>query len=202
MFFFFQISVYIRSKYKLCDDINDCIIKLQNESKLAVAVSRYHIAAYHSAEKFDFFCFSKGNSVSTFPVSIITTHNFHLLPKMNYIIGHMSEHGHIIKWVRDQYSGSLWKKIRERRYFAKNFGVASEKRIITLTLTHISGAMAILYIGSATAFFVFILELLIGKRMQSLSNQYQQKKCVQLRVFSIFEKFISVDCMFHKLKNK
>lgn len=174
----------------VCDDINKCIQKLNNHSKLAVAVSRSHISGYRSAENIDFFCFAKLSSVYSFPVSIVSVHQFHLLPKINQYIGQLLEHGLISKWVRVQYYGSLEKKGQERRYYAKNFGLPQSDKMIILTVNHISGAIVILYIGYGVALIVFAIEVMIGEKLQSLKKKFNF--CFAL------EKIISVDCIFQK----
>lgn len=195
-----QQSRHIRSRYKVCDDINLCIEQLSHDSKLAVAVSRLHINAYHLAEQMDFYCFAKESSVYSFPVSIITLHSFHLLPKMNLMISNLLEFGLILKWAREEYIGTLYRKILERRYYAKNFGLPnSNDRIIILTVSHISGAIVILCIGYGAALIIFIVEMIVGRKMQYFTDRKQRN--IPYKIWSLVEKSISDDCLLKKNQN-
>lgn len=81
---------------------------------------------------------------------------------MNDIIGRLTENGLIIKWIREQFYGSLSRSSSERKYYAKNFGLPqSDRNTIVITIRHISGAIVILYIGWISAIVVFFIEILI-----------------------------------------
>lgn len=91
---------------------------------------------------------------------------------MNEIIGRLMENGLIIKWIREQFYGSLSRTSSERKYYAKNFGLPqSERKTIVITKRHISGALYMLCIGYAAAAVVFFIEIL----MRLKRKVFQQK---------------------------
>lgn len=103
---------------------------------------------------------------------------------MNDIIGRLMENGLIIKWIREQFYGSLSRTSSERKYYAKNFGLPhSDRKTIVITIGHISGALYMLCIGYATATVVFFIELCIRLKgkvfQQKLHADIRQQKRLQ-----------------------
>lgn len=176
---------------------------MPTEAKWAIAVSRSHLGASRKLAKSILFCFPRNEDFSIFPVAILTRFNHHLLPKINDVIRLVTEHGLVKKWYYDYIYGAQQAMIKERRAFAKHFsnGLPNPlNRIIILKVRHISGAFMILSIGYSIAIIAFLFELLIGKKMQSISNNTEHKQLLgcQRKFLVACEQVISDDCMFSK----
>jgi hypothetical protein len=139
-------------------NLDDALMELKNNSKLAVAVPRGRKSNTHlSLTDFDIYCFGLSHNIRTYPIILMAKKNFHLLPKINKMLREMAQAGMLTRFRKDSYS------------LNQNDDDIEEEKTRShpiITINHVQGAFYMGLIGVALALVVFILEwvfYLIGK---------------------------------------
>lgn len=154
---------------RLCRDINTCLMELETNNKLAVAVSRVHAMNNPFILNSKIYCFSKHQHIYTYPLSIIAQRNFHLIPYINDILQKLVEFGLVEHWVQKYRStiiGSYYGHAEHFEYDNDNNNEDDDKEneidnvIVTLSVEHMKGAFYILICGYTLACIIFIMECL------------------------------------------
>lgn len=149
----------LRNHYELCNNINDCLVKIKYNDKIAVSVSREHAMNNLEILKSELFCFTKSNNVYSYSVTMLAKKNFHLLSRMNTIIRQIVEFGLIQKWEKQDYTVM---QIRlEQNQPINNL----DNNLIVLTVGHIGGALIIMFVGWIFGILSFIVEILINTKL-------------------------------------
>lgn len=172
----FQVSQYIRQRFRLCKSIDACLGELNTKSKLAVALSRLHAMNSPSVDKSKIFCFSRDNNIYSFSVTMITTYDFPLLPQIDQVIRRLVEGGFITRWknfgpsngnkianTSDTQTKPLTKNDNNAEVSTDDESDLDEENnetdnFTSLTIDHILGALVILIVGEFLATIVFLLE--------------------------------------------
>lgn len=152
-----------RNSFHLCENTDECFLKLKYDDYLAVATSREHAMNNPVLPKTNVFCFPKTDNIYSFSVAMLTKKYFHLLPKMNSIIRRVSEFGLLQKWAQDNSAATL--KLMQNQQ--KSESEDDNDGLVVLTVGHITGALIIMFLGHIVAVCVFIGELIVAKKISS-----------------------------------
>lgn len=85
-------------KFQFCDDINLCLSQLDQNSKLAVTISRERTLNFKSSSKF---CFEYPETIYEYPITFPVRRHFPYLKELNKFIQMASASGLIWKWRVD-----------------------------------------------------------------------------------------------------
>ncbi|XP_036216383.2 uncharacterized protein Ir87a isoform X2 [Bactrocera oleae] len=144
-----EIFKYIREKFQMCYNIEECLNRAATDESLAVAVSRQHSFYNPQIKRDQLYCFDRNENIYVYLVTLLLPKKYHLLPKINPVIQHIIESGHMQKWAREL---DLKRRIREEIQRAQKVLVKS------LTIKQIGGSFALHGMLSAVALLIFILE--------------------------------------------
>ena len=136
----------VKNVYKVCENLEQCLLQIKENRYLAVAISREHaINTPSDISESDMFCFSKANNIYTFFVVMLVKKDYHLLPQINTIIRRMKEGGLTTKWIEDS----------EKKGTGRTTDTGEAK---PLRIEHIWGMLLVLTVGLILALMVFFLE--------------------------------------------
>jgi hypothetical protein len=142
-------SKYLTKLYEPCKDMDQCLLEIKNNDKLAVAISLQHARnARIPLEEEEMFCFEKENNVFSFSVVMLLKKDHHLLPVINTLIRRIAESGFILKWKADL-------EFKKKKADVK---VDSHENAKPLKLSHLLGVYGILIAGILIALVGFIYE--------------------------------------------
>lgn len=145
-----QIFKYIREKFQMCYNIVDCLNDAATDNEgLAVAVSRQHFLYNPRIKRDQLYCFDRNENLYVYLVTMLLPKKFHLLHKINPVIQHIIESGHMQKWAREL---DLKRRIREEIERARKVHVKS------LTVEQVAGSFALHAMLSTLALLIFLLE--------------------------------------------
>lgn len=134
--------------FKICEDLDDCLNQLLENSKLAVAISREH--AFNTAAISHIYCFENSEIIYEYALTILVRKDFSYLKELNWFIEILIESGYISKWLTDYQNQSHFK---------------SKHDIYRPTeLKHMHGILSILMIVIIVAFAVLLLEKTVYKK--------------------------------------
>lgn len=92
----------VTDKYRSCNNIDNCLIKLKTNKKLAVLVSRAHARNNPYVNESDLYCFSPSQHVYSYSIVMLTREkHFCLLPKINHLLQKFAENGLLKKWINE-----------------------------------------------------------------------------------------------------
>ncbi|CAD7006201.1 unnamed protein product [Ceratitis capitata] len=145
-----EIFKYIREKFQMCYNIVDCLNDAATDNEgLAVAVSRQHFLYNPRIKRDQLYCFDRNENLYVYLVTMLLPKKFHLLHKINPVIQHIIESGHMQKWAREL---DLKRRIREEIERARKVHVKS------LTVEQVAGSFALHAMLSTLALLIFLLE--------------------------------------------
>lgn len=136
-------------KFKICEDINVCLGQLDQNSRLAVAISRER-DLNSIIETSSEFCFEKSETIHEYPMTLFVRRDFLYLENLNRFIQMASECGLIEKWHIDSQIQSHYK--------------SNENIYKHLTLDNFRGIYIIWCIILLIDFFVLLLERFIHRK--------------------------------------
>lgn len=137
----------MRNAYISCPDIDNCLLKLKTDRKLAVAVDREH--AKNTPVQItdtEMYCFSKSENIFTYSVVMMMVKDFHLRAKINNLIRQISESGLLPKWQKES------EIIRMLEIDGSADGT------IKLKVEHVAGAFILIFVGWALASLMYGFE--------------------------------------------
>lgn len=147
-------SHYLRNHYQSCMNMDQCLLEIKMDEKLAVAMSRQHaMNAKIPLNNDEMFCFDKADNIFSFSVVMLFKKDHHLLPSMNLYIRRITESGFILKWKLD----SEYLKFKE--VIKKQFD--GDDREKPLTLNHLLGMYLMMCVGISLSIFAFAFEWLV-----------------------------------------
>lgn len=101
-------------KYKICKNLDECLAQLEQNSRLAVAISREHAHNYRLNLPTQFYCFRELEIIHEYSLTFLIRKDSPYLKKMNEFIQMAVTGGLIEKWRTDD-------KIRNKYNSNKNF---------------------------------------------------------------------------------
>jgi hypothetical protein len=166
-------SQYLRYHYQSCMKMDQCLLEIKKDEKLAVAISRQHaMNAKIPLNNDEMFCFNKADNIFSFSVVMLFKKDHHLLPSMNLYIRRITESGFILKWKLD----SEYLKFKE---FIKKQS-SEDEREKPLTLNHLLGMYLMMCIGISLSICAFVFEWLVyylaQKRKIAFVRKYLEQK--------------------------
>ncbi|XP_017476982.1 PREDICTED: uncharacterized protein LOC108366982 [Rhagoletis zephyria] len=140
---------YIRENFQMCYSIEECLNRAAADEHVAVAVSRQHSFYNPRILRDQLYCFDRNENLYVYLVTLLLPKKYHLLHKINPIIQHVIESGHMQKWAREL---DLKRKIREE------IERAQKELVKSLKLNQVAGSFALHGMLAVLAFFIFLLE--------------------------------------------
>lgn len=99
--FSLQISTTVTRMLTICPDIDECLVQLADNDKLAVAVSRKHALNNAVIPNWMIYCFEDTKHFYGYPISLLMPQNHPLKLVINEHIQWALEGGLFIKWLSD-----------------------------------------------------------------------------------------------------
>lgn len=158
----------------MCYNIEECLQLAAKDPKLAVVVSRQHFLYNPRIPRNNLYCFDRNENIYVYLVTMLVPKKFHLLHKINPVIQHIIESGHMQKWAREL---DRRRKINEERQHAR------ESQFKILTLTQIAGSFVVNAVLLAFVLWMFVLEcviywLVVKRRTRLKLAKYIHKKLI------------------------
>lgn len=153
----------------MCYNIEECLHRAAVDPKLAVAVSRQHSFYNPRIPRDNLYCFDRNENIYVYLVTMLLPKKFHLLHKINPVIQHIIESGHLHKWARD---------LDMRRKIVEEIQRAHEEPFKSLTLDQVIGPFALHFILLLFALFVFGVELLVHWLVVQRRTRLKIAKCL------------------------
>ncbi|XP_005180602.1 uncharacterized protein LOC101891574 [Musca domestica] len=160
---------YVREHFHMCYNIEECLHRAAVDPKLAVAVSRQHSFYNPRIPRDNLYCFDRNENIYVYLVTMLLPKKFHLLHKINPVIQHIIESGHLHKWARD---------LDMRRKIVEEIQRAHEEPFKSLTLDQVIGPFALHFILLLFALFVFGVELLVHWLVVQRRTRLKIAKCL------------------------
>lgn len=172
--FFFKIYRYVREQFQMCYNIEECLQRAAKDAKLAVAVSRQHSFYNPRIPRDSLYCFDRNENIYVYLVTMLMPKKFHLLHKINPVIQHVIESGHMQKWARD---------LDMRRKINEEIQRAREEPFKSLTLSQVGGSFAFNGLLLLFASWMFAMEhlvywLVVKRRTRLKLAKYMHRKLV------------------------
>lgn len=102
----------INKVFRYCDNIDECLMELKTNNKLAVAVSKAHAQSNSYVDKSKLFCFSSPEQIYSYSIVMLSKERyFYLLPEINRRLEAFIENGLLKKWISEN---EITVKIRNR----------------------------------------------------------------------------------------
>lgn len=158
-------------RYKLCANLDRCLLELEQNVRLAVAVSRKHAMNSLHIPQSKIFCFADDQNLYSYPIVMYLSSNQSLLSRVNSFIRMSLETGLYAKWSRD--NERIGKKNEKREIDDRNNRhQRRHKQRLQLTFEHIFVGLCVYVIGINLALILFILELTIHRK----AHRYRASK--------------------------
>lgn len=89
--------------FHLCNDIDECLIRLMhdNNNDLAVGVSRAHVTQTSLYVNHQIFCFDRSQNIMNYTISLAIRNDYELISNINKLIRRVLEGGLTSKWHRE-----------------------------------------------------------------------------------------------------
>lgn len=158
----------MRKSFELCEVPDECLGKLEYDTKLAVAVSRLHALNTPAISQKKIYCFTRARNIYSYSVAMPIKLDFQLLPQINYIIRQLLEFGLIERWNKLSQAIATNNEIKRSFKAAKESGGGSS--LVILTVAHIMGAIMIMCFGHFVAMLAFILEVIVHRKVKNGSR--------------------------------
>lgn len=133
--------------FETCQNMTSCLLALKTNKKLAVIASRLRIknTLLPLTEK-HVFCFAPEHNLQSYSISMLFRKYFHLISKINMLIGELNESGLVAKWVKE--SGRL------RGY---DHGIRSSEELV-IKMEHMQGVFMLMIAGCFLSIMGFVCE--------------------------------------------
>lgn len=156
-------------KFIVCKNLDICLSSIEQNSKLAVAISRKHALNSHSISSIKISCFEDSEIIYEYPLKFLTTKNFSYLNELNKFILMASSSGFINKWIKDQQISTYFHSESQEKYYNQ------------ITIEHFYGCLIILGCILIGIILILTLEIFIHK---------QTRKPNSSKYWKIIEMFI------------
>lgn len=128
--------------FKVCTSYKQCISRFINNENSAISVSRKQMSYNNEAIKINKYCFNQRNNLYSYSVSTISYPYHYLLPRLNNMIGRVSQAGLFTKWSNEMEKSKPIQHIDH----------------VKLSLRHMEGVFVLLGIGLFMAIVAFFIE--------------------------------------------
>ncbi|XP_013102484.2 uncharacterized protein LOC106083778 [Stomoxys calcitrans] len=167
-----EVFRYVREHFHMCYNIEECLHRAAMDPNLAVAVSRQHSFYNPRIPRDNLYCFDRNENIYIYLVTMLLPKKFHLLHKINPVIQHIIESGHMHKWARD---------LDMRRKIVEEIQRAHGEPFKRLMLHQVAGPFAFSGVLLLFAMCVFLMEhftfwLVVHRRTRLRIFKYMHRK--------------------------
>lgn len=148
-------------RFKICDDFSVCLNQLQQNSKLAVAISNERIRWMRKNSNFEMYCFERPDIIFSFPMTFWIRNNFTYIKELNEFIKAASASGLIERW-RSQIGQKISNHIEH--------ATTSDGLIKMENMVGILGLLVLMYVFKICA---FISEIVVYEQVRSSSETFR-----------------------------
>lgn len=164
----------MREQFQMCYNIEECLQRAAKDTKLAVAVSRHHSFYNPRIPRDSLYCFDRNENINVYLVVMLMPKKYHLLHKINPVIQHIIESGHMQKWARD---------LDMRRKIVEEIQRARKEPFKSLTLSQIGGSFLLSGLLLLFASWMFAMEhavhwLVVKRKTRLKLAKYMHRKLV------------------------
>lgn len=177
-----SISRQVQTIFQKCSTVDNCLARIRNNSRVAVAVSRKHASSMFDIDT-EVYCFPRSNNIYSFSISMLTRRYYHLLPAINEKVRLMLESGFIRKWdVENRLSKIKLEKDVLKEGEDELFQSGRDKSSKVLTIEHVQGAFIIGGVGALIAIIGFFAELIIHRYRKLNRLQCQSTRHANIQI--------------------
>lgn len=153
------------TNYKICENLDQCLCRLDENPKLAVAISREYAYNSHLISPSQFYCFEKSESIYEYTLKFLVRANSTILADLNKFIQRSIENGLMKKWHSDS-------RIRTAETY-------TERVYGQLQLSGLQGIFIIGGILFALTIFLFLIERLVYRKVRT-PNTFRFWKYIEI----------------------
>ncbi|KAK5640497.1 hypothetical protein RI129_011308 [Pyrocoelia pectoralis] len=153
------IDLKIRTVWKLCEEIDDCLYDTVVTKKSATCTPRHFIkyaVSHYVTENGEPLLYCFPDSIVTYPVEMLMTKAFPLTDYFRALVPRISAAGLMLHWEKQIFEFHLRNSTNRVEYLGK-YGVGIEDLLLIF---------GTLLFGHFCAFLVFLLELYTGRRLK------------------------------------
>lgn len=137
-------------EYRICPNVDDCLLDLPLDNRLAVATPRNTAMNNINIPNWKIYCFSNTEHIYDYPLSLFMQHEHPLLSRINRIVQMSMEGGLFTKWNLDC-----------RNNINRSYNYYHANGSITLTLEHIFTGLVLYAVFVSFAIGAFIAEHIV-----------------------------------------
>lgn len=142
-------------KFKICKNLDECLSRLIENSKLAVAISREHAHNSLFISPSQFYCFEKSENIYGYGLKFLVHTNSTFLNDLNEFIQRIIESGLKGKWHSDNQISN------PKKYIEESYGQLKAEQLL--------GIYIIWIIGISVIITIYMLERLVYKKVRTLN---------------------------------
>lgn len=152
-----QVPLHMLGQFVLCSNVDECVLRLADDDRLAVAVSLKHALNSGHIPQADIYCFIEQQNLYNYPIAMFIPNNSALRSKINTLIQWSLEGGLFVKWAKDA------SRVRQHEKWLDLGIERNERRRYTdhdykLTIDHIFFGLVVYGSGMVIALFFFLFE--------------------------------------------
>lgn len=141
------------NEYRLCADINRCLMELEHNGRLAVAISHKHATSNSKIPNRAIYCFAGKEIIYNYPISMFIHENHPMTTLIN-------------DNIRRAFEGGLFRKWKTDHSINFNPKVDSSARPFQLGIDHLFTPVALFTVFACFAFGAFIAEIIVHYHIQ------------------------------------
>ena len=149
---FKQYSQEQLQNFEVCDDIDECLNRLEFDDKLAVATSRYHIEAMQQQQ--NIFCFEPSQNIYNYLNTFMIRNDFPMKREFDEILKRIITSGLLSKWQKDM------------RHYRASIELNTQWKILNFGELTYAFTM---FVGLIAALMALIAEIYIYKKANSVN---------------------------------
>lgn len=149
--------------YQVCSNIDNCLIQLIHNNRLAVATSYTHALNYQAAIHPHVYCFKNNEYINTYPVAIFMRSNHPLFTQIQQIVRMAIEGGLIERWEQ-----------KAQNAHSMNVRHFEIRQRTPLSFEQVLIPMAVLLLSAVIASAVLCLERYVFKMASARRSKYRK----------------------------
>lgn len=152
-------SSEVLSRFKICNDYIECLSQLEQNTRMAVAISYEEVRRIRRNSDLQFLCLKRPEIIHSFPMKFLVRKNFTHITELNEFIKAASASG-------------LIEKFRSTRIQSSE---QAEKATYGLvTFQHIAGGLLIFLCMLMYQFFIFFTEIVVHNQARNSNKKYRR----------------------------
>lgn len=158
--FIFQFPSGMLNQYKICQYIDDCLVQLIDDDRLAVAISQKHALNNRLVASWNLNCFNGREIIYSYPLAIFTQSDHPLRQKIEQLTQMAVEGGLLNKWTSD--ATNEFKQEKLNKHYSKS-----------LSIQQFAFPFTALCCSCAISFVAFLIEHIVYKLART-NGKYQK----------------------------